>query len=119
MTRLTFFASFCLKAVADHLINFLLATPKQGGYAPDEWAKEACKWMDEASKSELEAEHDGTCQEIIEGWIFYSMLGWILIVSVPITVHFALVLYSHWREAADEEKGEGGSGEEDEEPLMD
>ena len=111
---------FCFKIVADTLVFFLMATPEQGGYAADEWAKEACKWMDEQSKAELETEHNGTCEGIIEKYIFYAILGWSLLVTIPITVHFVLVIYSHWREAADDEKGDGGSGEEEEEePLMD
>ena len=113
-----FFGAFCLKVLGDYLINFLVATPEQGGYAPDEWAKEACTAMGEASKAEFEAEH-GNCEEVISKYIFYSMLVLNLLVSVPITVHFILVLLSYWREAADSEKDDGEAGEEEEEPLMD
>ena len=119
ITRLIFLCTFCTKVLGDYLINFLLATPEQGGYAPDVWAKEACKGMGEAAKAEFEAEH-GNCEEVMSKYIFYSMLVLNLLVSIPITAHFILVIYSYWREVADSEKGDDGeAGEEEQEPLMD
>ena len=71
--------------------------------------------MGTEGRTQFEQQH-GDCTAALEQYIFYGvMLG--MIFGSLIFIHFILVIYTYWQEAAEEEEKTGGD-QEDEEPLM-
>ena len=114
MTRMIFMLMFATNFVADIIMNFFLASPEQGGYSPDYYAKEACKYMKDEGDNEMDVSVE-ECEAHVKKYIIYFFAGMTLLVSFPICLHFFFVLYSYWKEAEDEEKT---GDEEEEEPLV-
>ena len=73
-------------------------------------AAERCKEMEAAEKAAFEKAH-GDCAETMEQYIFYGtfIAG---IIGALIWIHFTLVIYTYWQEAAEKE-GDGEAQEDD------
>ena len=93
-TRFLWLAAFVVKVVGDNMINFALATPEQGGYDLDNYAKTACEVMSEEDLAKFEEIH-GECAVIMRSYIFYATIAW-MVIAVPLVIHFIVVLYSYW-----------------------
>ena len=113
-TRMATFFLYVFKSICDSLLFFFWLKPEQGGYSVATWAKHACEGMTADDLATFTEEH-GECNPAMEKYIFY-VTGVMFTLGAFLQIHFILVLYTYWQQAA--EKGEAGSPGEDEEPML-
>ena len=99
MTRLVFLLAFVAKIIGDSLINFIWASKEQGVVDIFAHAKDTCDHISEPDLKDFELKH-GNCADAMVQYVYYGAVV-AMIISFIICVHFVLVLYTYWVEAAE------------------